>query len=299
MIDDLKSIAIFVEAIRQGSFRGASRTLGLSPPSISYNIAQLEKKLETPLIYRTTRSLSLTDAGESLYIHGSEMLASCEKGLNKILPAEGKLKGKLTLSITSALIESDFNNKLCDFQRRHPDVALDINYTDEQENLVDRQVDLAIRAGKLEDSTLVCKRLGDIERVLVCSPSYLALKRTNTAPQNPKQLQNWDWIPLTMMNKERRFSQASGDTQQVIIHGKITVNSVVGMTQLCKAGAGLATPPESMVRSAIAQGVLVEPLKDWVVDPIPYYAIWPNTPTPNRLTLRFIAFLELDHAMNQ
>ena len=101
MIDDLRAMAIFVEAIKQGSFRSAAKELSLSPSAISYNISELEKRLGTALIYRTTRKLSLTAQGKHLYKYANEMIIAAEQGINEISPSSGELRGNLTLSITS------------------------------------------------------------------------------------------------------------------------------------------------------------------------------------------------------
>lgn len=294
MIDDLKSIAIFVETIKRGSFRGAAKSLSLSPSAISYNVAELEKKLGTTLIYRTTRSLTLTSQGESLFSYGSEMVALCERGINEVKPMPGIVKGKLKLSITSALIESEFNNHISAFSKLYPDVSFELSYTDQPEDLIENRIDLAIRAGELNDSTLKSKRLGNVNRVLVCSPDYFASK---APPEHPNDLHDWDWVSLEMMPQTRTLVHSTHPPINLTTKGKIGVNSVVAMTQLCCTGAGLATPPKSMIADKIECGVLIEVLPRWSVKPIPYSAIWPNSGTQNRLTKQFLE--HLDRALQQ
>lgn len=289
MIDDLKSMAVFVEAIKQGSFRGAAKTLGLSAPSISYNISELEKRLGCALIYRTTRKLSLTHEGEQLFIHAKKMLESAEQGIQALQKTQQDLRGHLRVTITSALLNSKVSRAVADFAHANPLINLSINFTDQQEDIVANAIDVAIRAGKLEDSSLKCKRLGSIERKLVCSKSYYENKQ---APKHPKDLQQWDWINLKMMPQHRMLKRRAEAAVKAFGKNRISLNSVESASVFCRYGFGLATPPEELVRHSINDGSLLEVLPDWKVDPIDFYALWPNNASPSSLTRKLIKFLE-------
>lgn len=288
MIDDLKAIAIFVETIRQGSFNGAAKKLGLSAPSVSYNVAALEKRLGCALIYRTTRRLSLTDEGEQLFFHAKIMLESAERGIQSISDTHNYLRGKIRVTITTALLNSDISRSIAKFAQENPLVNMSINYTDQSENLYADSLDLAFRAGKLKDSTLKCKRLGEIERKLVCAKTYFDQM---PPPKHPTDLEQWTWLNLMMMPKSRvlRKNQSS---VTVTGHQQLSLNSVEAMTFFCRQGSGIATPPDHLVTKFIADNSLVELLPDWHVEPITFYALWPSNTSKNSLSKKLLSFIE-------
>ena len=115
MIDELRAMALFAETIKQGSFRGAAKVLNLSPSVVSYQISQLEQRLGSALIYRSTRKLSLTHEGEVLYTHALQMLDCAQQGLSKVAANAQELTGKLTITLLAALIRSPLNQQIARF----------------------------------------------------------------------------------------------------------------------------------------------------------------------------------------
>lgn len=278
MIDDLRAMAIFAESIKQGSFRAAAKRLRLSPSVISYHVAELEKRVGTALIYRSTRKLSLTDEGRRLYRHAGDMLASAEQGLAEVRPEGRELRGKLRIAATSALMRSSLNEQIAAFHKRHPKIELQISYSDLQHDLIAEGIDLAVRAGSMKDSSLRSKRIGEIRRRLVCAPEYLEGKNK---PEHPRDLKTWEWILLEMMPAHRTLKKTGRANVRLQQNGRICVDSAEAMTQLCLQGLGLATPPDYLTDPEIAAGRLCEVLPDWTVEAMPLYAVWPATPAVN------------------
>jgi DNA-binding transcriptional LysR family regulator len=273
MIDDLRSMAIFAETVRLGSFRAAAQSLELSPSVVSYHISQLEQRLGNALLYRSTRSLKLTHEGEQLFESAEQMLELAREGLEKVQPQSGSPSGRLKLALPSVLIRSPWTRKVADFARRYPDIELQISSTDERQNIVQEGVDLAFRIGTMEDSAIKFRRLGNIERKLVCSADYY---RQHTTPKTPRDLSEWQWIRLSMLPRERTLKTPGRKAVTVQFKNCVSVNSVELMTQFCRFGLGVATPPSFLVEAAINEGELVELLPGWSVDPIPVYAVWPE-----------------------
>ncbi len=288
MIDELRSMAIFAETIKQGSFRAAAKELKLSPSVVSYQVSQLEKSVGTALIYRSTRSLSLTSEGNALYQHVLNMLQAAHEGLSQVTLEKKELRGRLTVTLPSALIKSKVSKQIAQFSQLHPYLNFKLIYTDSRESLIDKGIDLAIRAGSMEDSSLKSKRIGEIKRKLVCSYDYWKEKKN---PLSTHDLTQWNWIKLEMLPNRRTLVNAEGEKCEISFESNISVNSVEAMTQLCINGLGIATPPDYLVENEVKNNLLIELLPNWQVEPIPLYAVWPNNVSQNSNVKRLLAFI--------
>ncbi len=291
MINDLRAIAIFSETARLGSFKAAANTLGLSPSVVSYHITQLEERVGTALLYRSTRKLSLTTEGQTLFEHSLSMMAAAQNGLDQISSITERPSGKLKLAMPSVLTRSYINQTIAEFSKKYPGIALDIKYSDKRHEIITEGFDLAIRIGTLEDSALKAKKMGYIDRKLVCAHSYLNDNPDMSKPQSPNELEQWRWIQLSQLNNQRSFINEDNTKQTVQCDGNITVDNVEAMTQFCLSGLGIATPPDYLVDDLIKQGDLMELLPSWKVESIPLYVVWPSNVSDNSNTKRLINFL--------
>lgn len=298
MIDDLRAIAIFAETVRQGSFRGAAKVLGLSPSVVSYHISQLEKHIGNALIYRSTRKISLTHEGETLYQHALDMLDAAQLGLSKVTPDNYQPSGKLLITLPSVLSHCAISEKIASFVKQHPQIDLNVLCTDTRQNLIEEGIDLAIRAGSMEDSALKSRCIGALQRRLVCSWDYWQQATKESQSQclddkhlTPKDLTHWQWIKLAMLPNSRSLTGPEGETVTIEFTSQTTVNNVELMTQFCRHGLGLATPPAFLVNKDIQAGTLVEVLPDWQVEPIPLYAVWPANVSINSNAKHFLNYL--------
>ncbi len=294
MFDKLRAMAIFAETIKQGSFRGAATSFELSPSVVSYQITQLEQELACILIYRSTRKLSLTEDGKKLYHYAQQMLSAAEQGINSLNKEKPQPIGKLSLSLPSALTKSPITNKLAEFSNLYPKVSLNIQYTDVRQNIIAQGIDLAIRAGEMNDSNLKMKKIGEIKRVLVCSVRYFTKQQI---AKTPEELSDWQWIKLSMLPNYRSLVQYDNNDnakKEINIHfnQQITVDNVEAMAQFCLQDCGLATPPDYLVSKAIKKKRLVQLFPNWQVPAVPLYATWPNNPQENNNTR-----LLLDHLL--
>ncbi|MFT5294296.1 MAG: DNA-binding transcriptional LysR family regulator [Colwellia sp.] len=288
MIDELRAIAIFAETIKQGSFRAAAKVLKLSPSVVSYQVSQLEEFIGTALIYRSTRKLSLTSEGTVLYEYALNMVQAAQQGLNQIALEKVELKGTLTVTLPSALIKSNISKKIAQFSKIHPYLNFKLFYTDDRQDLILQGIDLAFRAGEMDDSNLKSKRIGEINRKLVCSYDYF---HSNMSPISPQSLTTWNWIKLDMLPNHRTLINSSGERCEINFESNISVNNVEAMTQLCINGAGIATPPDYLIEKEIENNTLIELLPNWQVNPIALYAVWPNNVFQNSSAKRLLDFL--------
>ncbi|PKG80869.1 LysR family transcriptional regulator [Colwellia sp. 75C3] len=288
MIDELRSMAIFAETVKLGSFRAAAKELKLSPSVVSYQVTQLEKSVGTALIYRSTRKLSLTSEGTVLYQYALTMIQAAQQGLNQVVLEQQELRGSLTLTLPSALIKSNISKKIAQFSKLHPLLKFKLFYTDDRQDLIHQGIDLAFRAGTMHDSNLKSKRIGEIKRKLVCSYAYW---KENIPPTSPQDLTTWHWIKLDMLPNHRTLVNTEGEKCEISFESNISVNSVEAMTQLCINGAGIATPPDYLIEKEIENKTLVELLPNWQVEPISLYAVWPNNVFQNSSSKRLLEFL--------
>jgi DNA-binding transcriptional LysR family regulator len=288
MIDELRSMAIFAETIKQGSFRSAAKALKLSPSVVSYQVTQLEKSVGTALIYRSTRNLSLTSEGRILYQYALNMIQAASQGLSQVNSDKQVLKGTLTLTLSSALIKSEISKKIAQFSKLHPYLNFKLFYTDDRQDLIHKGIDIAFRAGEMDSSNLMCKRIGAINRKLVCSYDYW---KENINPTSPLDLAKWNWIKLDMLPNHRTLINSDGEKREIAFESNISVNSVEAMTQLCINGLGVATPPDFLISKEIKSNLLVELLPNWQVEPIPLFAVWPSNVFQHSSAKRLIDYL--------
>ena len=184
MLDHLRAMAVFATVAETGSFSGAARKLGLSASVVSHHVTVLERHLDTPLLYRTTRRLSLTDAGRKLAGSANDMLAAAEQGFGLIGQQSDSPTGSLKITAPAVLQYARFITRLSTFAKHFPRVEISISFSDRRLNLVAEGYDLAFRIGKLEDSTLIARKLVDGQQVLCASPGYLKAAGAPTVIQD-------------------------------------------------------------------------------------------------------------------
>ncbi len=281
MIDNLRAIILFTKTAELGSFRKCARHFNLSPSVVSQQISRLEKKHATTLLYRSTRKLSLTDEGKAFYLKAQEMMESAQQALDTLSQNAAEPTGKITLSMPAGLVKSALMRKIASFALHHPQLKLDIQFTDQRVDMVAEGIDLAFRVGKMNDSSLKSIRLGDIKRSLVCSPQYAAL---HSLPKQPEDLSDWNWIKMKMMPPYRTLLDQNGQARDIAFQAQIEVDNVEAMVEMTRMGLGLSTPPDFLIKDDLAQGKLIEVLKEWHPAPMTVYAIWPENSVRRHLT---------------
>ncbi len=288
MIEHLKSLAIFSETVRQQSFRGAARELNLTPSAVSYHVKRLEEQLGTALFYRSTRSVTVTEDGQKLYQASVDMLNAAQRGLFEVGNMEKGLKGRFRVTLVAALSGSFITQHIATFAKDNPTVDLQLHYDHRPVDLVEEAFDIAIRTGKLENSSLTCKRIWAMQRTLVASREFLA----GAGPVNsPSDLQDLCWIKFNKMEERRSMTNAAGKKVAITQAGNVVLNNIEAMVDMAVLGVGLASPPTHCIQSHLKSGRLVEVLPDWTIEPLPVYAIWPSTKVKNPVTQAFLTTL--------
>ncbi len=286
MIDDLKAMAIFAETIKRGSFRAAADALKLSPSVVSYQITKLEEKLATALIYRSTRKLSLTAEGETLYKHATLMLDQAELGIRHV-SGHDHATGKLTITLPTSVHSARITRQLCEFSLANPGIEIHFIYSDKRLDLVAEGIDIAFSMGTLPDSNLRVRKIAEKGRILVCSPEYYARHRE---PKSPDDLKEWNWIKHDMLPGSRTLIK-DGKKVEMDLTGNVSANSAEAMVSFALCGLGLITAGRWLISDHLENGRLIRVLPEWEVESLGFYAVWHGNITDCSNTRRLLNFL--------
>ena len=288
MIDDLRALAVFAKTVELGSFRAAAQALELSPSVVSHHVARLEAKLQTPLLYRSTRHLSLTKAGEQLVQSAQQMLRAAETGIAQVAQFSQEPQGHLTVAVPAILMASPLGAALATFGQKYPAIGLSINVSDHRQNLIKAGIDVAIRIGDLPDSALVARSLCQLTRVLTCHRDYL---EQLGSVDHPFHLEKADWIGVSMRPDFKVLHHPKGEQVRLDYQARIHADQVAAVYELTRHGFGLSTPPRFLAQGDLDQGRMVELCPPWQVEPLPVFAIWPGHNQASTLRQRLIDHL--------
>ncbi len=280
MSDRWQEMALFVRVAESGSLSRAARELGLSQPSVSRIVGALETRLGTILLLRTTRSISLTDAG-ALYLERAKFLLAEMEEAEQATRGIDSLHGVIRLAMPVLYGSRAVIPALASFLARHPNLRVEIIMSDTRQNLVTDGVDVAIRlgVGQLEDSTFGARRLALVERLVVAAPAYLSARGV---PANPGELARHDCIIQhgEFGRESWRFTHNQTVTS-VNVAAKLWINSAPGVLAAAAAGLGIALATRVMAGEELRTGQLTQLLEPYKLDPAEVYAVFPAGPRPS------------------
>lgn len=286
---DLLDVAVFVEAVRAHSLAGASRRLGIAPMAASRRLAALETELETRLVHRTTRALSLTPEGEAFLPHAHAMLEDEMEARASVRPSEAGASGllRVTASVPFGLkVVAPF---VPTFLEANPEVQVDLLLADGIIDIVDQGIDLAIRIAQLRDSNLIARKLAPNPRGLYMSPNYLERRG---APTTIAELVDHECLTTTG-NQFWTFLTPEGKQQRRRVKGRFSSSSPVALREACLAGAGIAMLSSWITKDDIVAGHLIElTLDDGMAEPLGIWAVHPTSRLVPAKTRLFIRALE-------
>lgn len=292
MIDHLRHMAIFARVVDEGSFRAAARDIGISPSRVSETVSDLEDYLGITLLHRTTRKIALTSEGRMLYPRVADMVRSAEAGLDELNALSLEPAGALRISVPAFMSSSGISTAIAEFIRLHPHVALSVSYTDYPVGLLEDGYDVNIRAGWPEDSSMMSRKLGNMERVLVAGTDYAA---SRPVPGTPADLEDWDWIGFQHRPDTMEFTSPTGETAKVAGRSQIEVDSADALYHLTRQNIGVTVLPSYLAERGVASDELVRLLPDWGLLPLGIHALWPDKSRRENLTLLFVRFLADHH----
>ena len=288
MSDRLQELTVFVRAAESGSFSRAGRELGLSQPSVSRIVGELESRLGVTLLLRTTRRITVTDAGAVFLERAREILASVEDAEDAARGIDS-LRGLIRVAIPVIYGTREVIPRLAAFLATHPLLRVELTVSDERQDLVAEGADVAIRLGQLDDSVFGARRLATLERFPVASPAYL---KAHGAPKTPADLAAHDCIFGPGGFGRETWNFKKGDSViSVDVTGRIHTNSGAGIFASAVAGLGIATLSSAAARPQVEAGQLVRLLPDYTLDPVEVHAVFPRGPRPSSKVRAFVDFL--------
>ncbi|MCE8004363.1 LysR family transcriptional regulator [Billgrantia ethanolica] len=278
-------IEAFVEVVKLGTFAAAARQLHVSNSHISRQVAQLEQELGVPLLYRTTRQIHLTDAGERYYARCRELLDGFREAEAALQSLQEKPHGILRLSCATAFGERFIAPLVNDFLKLHPQLEMRLHLTNRQVDVIDEGYDVVIRMGTLQDSTLVARRLCERHEYVVASPSYF---QSVSQPHSIAELIHHRCLIGT--RDQWRFD-VDGLHREVRVSGPWQANSGPALLDAALKGLGLAQLPDYYVMPYLASGELVEVLTRFQCRDAGVWAVMPRHRQHAAKVRQFIDFL--------
>ena len=286
---DLNEILVFVRVAEQRSLTKAGQLLGLPKSTISRKLSQLEDRLGVSLVQRTTRTLSLTDAGQTYLDRCARIIADLQEADSLVASMQAGPSGTLRVSAPPELGNLLLDELACEYLEAYPDVSLELDLSQRQVDLVAEGFDLAVRVGTLPDSTLVARRLAYPVFALYASPSYLA---SRGVPQKPADLAAHDCLVFTARPERDWHLEpvAGGEALRLDVSGRAATNSMLMLRDLALGGFGIALMAERLAQDGLAAGKLTRVLADWQAVGAALYAVYPGR---RFLAPKAEAFLEL------
>ncbi|OQS40816.1 LysR family transcriptional regulator [Chromobacterium haemolyticum] len=273
-LPDLEAWAIFAKVAECGSFARAAAELTLSQATVSKAITRLEARMKTMLFHRTSRRITLTEAGHAALERASRILAEGEAVEADIAEQSTSLRGAVRVTAPMSFGLSHLAPLLPEFMARHPDVELDFHFSDEQVDLVAKRLDVALRIASLADSSLLARRLCAVRILLVGSPAYFA---RYGRPRHPRELAEHRALLYSNAPGGQfwRFRHADEGEFALEMPSPLRVNNAEALTPALRAGLGLALQPEFLAWQDVQAGELETVMMDWQVDPIALYILTP------------------------
>lgn len=283
-MDHLRALRAFVAVADAGTLSGAARSLSLSPPSITRLVGDLEAHIGTQLFHRTTRSVTLSEAGAAYLIDARNILAAVQSADDAARGANERPQGTLRLTASVLFGQHYILPIVAVFLERYPEVSVDALFVDRVVNIVDEGIDLAARIGHLPDSALIASKVGQVRWVLCASPEYIAKRGVPHSPEEltvheiigfgPRRVENWSFR----------------DKKSVAVHPRLSLSTVSGTIEAAKRGLGITRVLSYQIGPELGDSGLQTVLSDWEKEPVPIHLVHAEGPLGSAKVRAFKSF---------
>jgi DNA-binding transcriptional LysR family regulator len=290
-MDRITGIQLFVRVVETGSFSKAASELGITQPTATKHVAALEQRLGARLLHRSTRGVAATEIGQLYYDKCKTIERDLEEADNLATLLQSKVGGQLRISTSVAFGRRVMVPLVLRYMREHPQVHIDLSFDDRYVNLVEQGVDLAMRMGRLADSSLGARFIGINPWMLAAAPAYL---RAHAAPRVPGDLSHHACLVYSSVQGDDRwsFTGPSGVEISVPVKGRLRSNNLSTVLAACRAGMGLAILPWYVARESVADGSIEPVMSDHALPAQELHAVFPSPKlVPSKVTT-FIAFAQ-------
>jgi DNA-binding transcriptional LysR family regulator len=290
-MDTLAGLRLFIRVVETGSFSKASADLGLTQPTATKHVAALESRLGARLFHRSTRGVTPTELGAAYYDKAKAIVRELEDADNLAALMQSRVQGTLRINSSVAFGRRVLTPLVLRFMQQHPGLQIDLSFEDRYVNLVEQGIDLAIRMGRLADSSLGARYLGVNPWVLVASAAYL---KRRSSPATPDALATHEALIYSSVQGDERwhFAGADGKTVQVPVKGPLRSNNLSALLAAARAGLGLAALPWYVAHDSVRDGVLQPLLTDWTLPSQEIHAVYTSPRLVPTKVLGFIDFLQ-------
>lgn len=289
---DFNAAWVLVRVVQEGNFRRAARALGMPKTTVSRKVAELEEQLGAQLLHRTTRTLSLTDAGAAFVEEAEGAIARLEAAEAAVTELQREPRGKLRVTTTVPLGQAFLAPIVVAFLEAYPSVEVMLHLTDRPVDLVAERFDVALRTGALTDSTLMARPVGNGAYRVVASPDYLARRGT---PTRPSDLSEHDCLRFTRLGAAVRTTWPFGRGKRAVevpVSGRFVSDDFVTLRTAAERGLGIARLPGLIVHEALRAGRLVRLLDGYAAPPTPLHMMYVGGRHLPPRTRAFLDFVE-------
>lgn len=286
----LEDMQVFIRVVEALGISRAAEQLGIAKSAVSRRLSDLEARLGTQLINRTTRTSSLTEAGQRYYQQALKVVDQVHEMNTELAIADAALSGSIRLAVPLSFGLLHMGPAIDMFVREHPQVNIHMDFSDRQVDMVEEGFDLALRIAHLKDSSMQAKRICPSNYVLAASPDYIL---RHGSPKDPGDMINHDFLKYGVGNSAQwTIIDPQGKEQRFNVEAKVTANNGDFLLQMARAGHGIVVLPTFIAWQALAAGELVKVLEDCTIPSLDAYVVYPKNrflPQRARALIDFMA----------
>ncbi len=290
-MDRLQAMQVFVRVVETGSFSKAAKEFSITQPTVTKLVAAIEERLKVRLLNRNTRGVSVTESGALYYEKCKSIVREAEEADNIVRLRQTQAQGLLRIGTSVAFGRRVVTPLALEFMAKHPQVQLDLSFEDRYTDLVAHGIDVAIRMGKLADSTLGARFLGVNPWLMVASPKYL---RKHGAPKQASELSRHPALIYSSVLGDDvwRMTTPKGETLTVPVAGRLRSNNLSAVLAAARNGYGIAAMPHYVASDSLQSGHVVEVLRGHTLPEQEIHAVFPSPKLVPGKVLAFIAYLQ-------